>query len=145
MPPSFSSCSKKPIKEFFGGREQSYKQALAKAQAARVEAEAKRKEMQERLTQLESSSAEAIAKARAEAESLKQKIVADAGQLSELLKEEAKKTAQIEIDRARNELREELLSQSVALSTKLLQDKMVAKDQERLQTEFVDKIQVVGQ
>jgi F-type H+-transporting ATPase subunit b len=134
---------RKPIKSFFNGRQENFKQALVKAQAARHEAEQKRQEIHARLTNLESTSEESLAKARAEAEALKAKILQDAAELSQRLKEEARRTAELEIERAKTELREELLASAVAASRKLLSEKMADQDQKRLQAEFVDKIQVV--
>lgn len=132
-----------PIKSYFGNREKNYRQALAKAEAARKEAEARQRDMQQRLTKLESSAAETVANARAEAAALKAKIIADAQDLSRHLQEEATRTANIEIERAKTQLREEMLTQAITLSRKLLEEKIAEPDQKRLQTEFVDKIQVV--
>lgn len=134
---------RKPVKNYFSNRQADFKQALIKAEAARKEAETKKKEIQERLARLQNSSQDSIAQARAEAEALKAKILQDAAELSQKLREDARRTAELEIERAKHELREELLNQSVALAQKMLADKMVEQDQKRLQTEFVDKIQVV--
>lgn len=134
---------RKPIRTFFTSREQGFKQALVKAESAKREAEAKRREIQERLSKLESTSQNAIAEARAEAEALKAKIIRDAEELTRNMKEDTRRTAEIEIERAKAELRQELLSQSVAMARQMLNDKINEPDQKRLQTEFVDKIQVV--
>lgn len=134
---------RKPVRSYFQNREQAFRQALVKAEAARKEAEAKQREIQERLTRLQSTSEESIAQAKAEAVALKEKILQDASDLSKRLRDEAHRTAQIEIERAKHELREEMLAQSVEMAKKMLADKMAEPDQKRLQTEFVDKIQVV--
>lgn len=134
---------RKPIKNFFKGREDSFKQALIKAEAARADAEKKRQEIQERLTKLEATADQSIAQAKAEAEALKNKIIQEAQELSKNLKDEARRTADIEIERAKLELRSDMLHQAVALSQKMLIDKIADNDQKRLQTEFVEKIQVV--
>lgn len=134
---------RKPVRNYFKSRKESFSQALIKAEAARNEAEARKKEINDRLQRLESSSDESIAQARAEAAALRARILQDAEAVSRNLRAEAQRTAQVEIERAKNELREELLSQAVALSRKMLVDKMAEPDQKRLQTEFVDKIQVV--
>ncbi|HVK60190.1 MAG TPA: ATP synthase F0 subunit B, partial [Bdellovibrionales bacterium] len=133
---------RKPIKNYFAGREVTFKSALTKAQAARNEAEQRKREIQTRINDLESSSAASIEKARVESEALKTRIVAEAQALSKNLKEEAHKTAAFEILRAKNELREDLLNQSILLSKKILTEKIVEQDQRRLQTEFAEKIEV---
>jgi F-type H+-transporting ATPase subunit b len=132
-----------PIGTYFRNRESNYKQALSRAEAARASAERRRREVQDRLAQLEATAEQALATARADAEGLRVKLLADAEESARTLREEAHKTAEREISRAKAELREELLSQAVALSANLLKDKMAETDQKRLQTEFVDKIQVV--
>lgn len=134
---------RKPIREFFKSREQIYRQALLKGEAARREAEKKRRDIQARLRELEASADESLDSARTEATALKLQIQQDAEELANRLREEANRTTQLEVEKARAILREEMLAQSVALSRKLLADKMADGDQKRLQTEFVDKIQEV--
>lgn len=134
---------RKPIKSFFKNRETGYKQALVKAESARRDAEKMKREIQQRLRDLDSTADDSLDKARAEAATLKLQIQQDAQTLAERLRTEANRTAQLEVERARNLLREEMLKQSLALSEKLLADKMADNDQKRLQTEFVDKIQEV--
>ncbi len=136
---------RKPVRSFFEGRVENYNSALKRAEAQKHEAESKRREIQERLTKLESTSAQSIAEARAEAEALRQRVLVEARELSEKLRAEAQRTAQIELERAKFALRQEMLSQSVQLATKILADKIQEQDQKRLQTEFVEKIQVVNQ
>ena len=131
---------RKPTITYFRNRHEAYKQALVKAESARREAELKKREIQERLEALELSSAESIEQARVEAEAMKKRIVEEAKSMSTHLRNEARRTAEFEIERAKGQLREELISQSVALSKKMLEEKIGEPDQKRLQTEFVDKI-----
>ncbi|MBN8539237.1 MAG: hypothetical protein J0L82_02530 [Deltaproteobacteria bacterium] len=137
--------AKKPLQELFQGRYDGFFSALKKAEAAKAEAEAKRKEIQDRLNKLETTRDESIQKAREEAAALRNQIVEEARSLSSKLKADAEKTAFIEIERAKTELREDLLAQSVIMAKRILTDKMQEQDQKRLQTEFVDKIGAVSQ
>ena len=134
---------RKPVRSYFQNREAGFNQALVKAQEARKEAEEQRRTIQTKITQLESNQAQSVEQARAEAEALKTRILQEAEDMARRLREEASRTAAFEIERAKNELREDLLNQSVALSAKILTEKMAEPDQKRLQTEFVDKIQEV--
>ena len=134
---------RKPVANYFSARQDNYKAALVRAEAARKEAEAKRRDIQERLNKLESTSEKAIADAKAEAAALRTRIVKDAEDLAKNLREEASRTAGAEVERAKVQLREEVLGQAVALSRKLLEEKVTEPDQKRLQSEFVDKIQAV--
>lgn len=134
-----------PIREMFKGRYEGFFSAVKRAEAAKAEAEMKRKEIQDRLAKLEATRDESIQKARNDAAALRNQIVEEAKSLSAKLKADAERTAQLEVERAKYELREELLAQSVQMSKRILTDKMQEQDQKRLQSEFVDKIQVVSQ
>lgn len=129
-----------PVKNYFSGRGVAFNAALVKAQAAKDEAEAKKQEVAARLAQLEATANQQIAQAQADAEALRVRMMKDAEDITRNLKNEAHRTAEFEVERAKNELRQDLLNQSVALSAKILQERMAEGDQKRLQTEFVDKI-----
>lgn len=132
--------ARKPIVEYFANRRAKFDVALKRADAARAEATAKRAETQARLAKLESSRDESIQKARTEAAALRTQIVEEAKLLSVKLQQDAEKTAQVEVERAKTELREELVNQSVSMARRILSDKMQDQDQKRLQDEFVKKI-----
>lgn len=129
-----------PVREYFSGRKEKFNTALNRAAAAKAEAEARKQEMQNRINDLQRSSAQELARAKSEAAELQTRILKDAEEISAHLKSEANRSATYEIERAKNELRESLLSQAVAFSSQLLKEKMVEGDQKRLSTEFVDKI-----
>lgn len=131
---------RKPVREFFKSRAENYKQALLKAEHAREEAEKKKREIQEQLTTLENTSESSIMNARKEAAALMEKIQHEAQEFAQKLKFEANQTVAIELEKAKMELRRELLDQAVAMAENMLKDKMVENDQKRLQTEFVDKV-----
>jgi F-type H+-transporting ATPase subunit b len=134
-----------PVRNFFKTRKEAYQQALVRSEQARLAAELKKREIQERLTKLENTSADAVAKAKAEAAQLISQIQQQGDELAHRLRDDAGRVAHLEVERAKIELRTEMLGQAVALSRKLLEDKDKLKDtdQKRLQTEFVTKIQEV--
>jgi F-type H+-transporting ATPase subunit b len=135
---------RKPIKSYFVTRQEAFRQALIHAKTAKHEAEKRKTEIQERLSALESSAAQSLKTAKSEADAIRARILNEASELSENLRKESARAAQFEIERAKRELREELLGQSMLLATKVLTEKMADPDQKRLQTEFVEKIQVVS-
>jgi F-type H+-transporting ATPase subunit b len=135
---------RQPIKNFFNGREERFRQAIVKAEAAKRQAEEQKRDIQERLTKLQASSQGSVEDARREAEALRARIVKEAEEMVRHMKTETQRTVDSEIHRAKDELRDELLNQAVALSTKILTEKIAEPDQKRLQTEFVDKIRVVN-
>ena len=136
---------RKPIRDYFKGREQAYKMALVKGENARREAEKKKRDVLERLNELESTSDESLQNARTEAAALILQIEQEAELLAKKLREDANRAMEVELEKGRAALRREMLNEAVALSRKMLQDKMAEPDQKRLQTEFVDKIREVHQ
>ncbi len=132
-----------PVRNYFTNKELNFKQALLKAETAKQAAITQKNEMAAKLNELNQSTEKALADAKIDAGALKAKMLQEATEMSARLKADAQRTAEFEIARAKTALREEMLVQSVALAQKMLADKMADGDQKRLQTEFVDKIQVV--
>ncbi len=131
---------RKPVREYFTGRGAAFNAALTKAAAAKAEAEARKREVQAKIMALQANAAEDLAQAKLDALALELRILKEAEEISAHLRAEAARTATFEVERAKNELRDDLLKQSVAFSTKLLKEKIADGDQKRLQTEFIDKI-----
>jgi F-type H+-transporting ATPase subunit b len=134
---------RKKVVLFFREREEAFRQAVLKAKATKEDADNRKRQIEERLSKLEASTSQSIEEARVEAENMHRQIVQEAKELSVRLQEDARRTADFEIQRAQVELRNELLTESLAAAKKVLGEKVVEADQKRLQTEFVDKIQVV--
>ncbi|MCM2281596.1 MAG: ATP synthase F0 subunit B [Bdellovibrionaceae bacterium] len=134
---------RKKVPAYFAERAAHFEVALKKAEKARQEAEAQKQEIEKRLHALQTSADQSIVKAKGDADELRQKIIRDAQALSEHLIADARRTAEIELQRAKTELREEVLAQAVVAAKALLNEKIVDTDQKRLQSEFVEKIQVV--
>lgn len=135
--------TKKMIKEHFAARKESFSMHLKKAEAAKEKAEETHRLLKERLDKLEQTASSSIEEAKAEAAELKHRIIADAKSLSTRLEEEAKRTASYELEKAKAHLREDLLQMSFQMAEGTLQENVNADEQKRLQSEFVEKIQVV--
>ncbi len=135
---------RKSIQAHFANRAREFSQLVDKAEAAKRQAERGHREIKDRLTQLESTAEQSLLKAEAEAEQLKNKMIHDAKLLSSKLEAEAKQTIALEVDKAKGELRHELLARALAESRDNLQKNLGSNEQKKLQNEFVEKIQVVG-
>lgn len=129
----------------FKERKRAYTELVSKAEAAKKEAEANHREIAARLAALENSSKENAAKAQAEAEALKTKLLKEADELAEKLKADAKKTAEIEVQKAKSEIQIFALNQAIAAAEERLSNEASKDDQSRLQSEFIRKIQTVSQ
>ena len=134
---------RKELAKHFAERKRSFHELVNRAEKARSEAEATRKEISERLVRMESSAQDSIKQAEREAEELRKTIIKEAASISERMQVEAQKTAQVEIERARAELRSEILRMSAEQAEKSLREKVGDTEKKRLQNEFVEKIQVV--
>lgn len=136
---------RKKAKEHFKERVQEYHALITRAESAKVEAENNKKQITERLAKLEQTADSSIQQAKAEAQELKSKILEEANNLSKKLEEEARKTVDFEIQRAKEQLRRELLEESVEDARKAMKEGVQDPDLKRLQNEFVQRVQVVSQ
>lgn len=131
------------VRDHFKTRQQTYKELIGKAEAAKETAESNKKAISERLARLESQADSSLKQAKADAEELKQKILKEAEQISLELEREAQRSVDFEIMRAKAQLRKELLAEALDLARENMKKTVGAKEQQRLQSEFVEKIQVV--
>ncbi len=134
---------RKTISALFANRAKEYQTLVSRAEAARQEAERGKREITERLARLESTADQGVAQARSEAEELRAKMIQEAKALAARLEAEAERTAKIEAEKAKAELRRELLQKALNETREDLK-KLGSTEQKKLQAEFADKIQVVG-
>jgi F-type H+-transporting ATPase subunit b len=135
---------RKTVKAHFQHRANDYKQMVERADAAKREAEQGKLAIKSRLDKLESGASEGLNRAKQEAAELRAKLQSEAKELSEKIEVEAKRSAQVELEKAKDELRRELLDSALQASHLTLKTSLNANEQSRLQKEFVEKIQVVG-
>jgi F-type H+-transporting ATPase subunit b len=133
----------KTIKNHFKARHEDFFSEVNKAEKARKEAETVKREIVERLTKLKNTQEESLKTAKAEAETLKKKIITDADLVAKKLLEDAKKTSELEKNKASELLRQELLLSSVKLAEQKMKEQVNGADLKRMKVEFVEKIQVV--
>lgn len=135
---------RKPVGEFFSARKGTFETALNSARRAKEEAEAKQKLITNKIATLEAEYANQISQAEHKAREFKQQMIQDAkDQTVRMLQEaeEAKKTA---VQSAVQELRKELLNQSLLATEQSLQSKMKTQDHEQLQNEIVKSMGVAN-
>ena len=134
---------RKTIKALFENRAKEYQQLVSRAEAARQEAERGKQNIKDRLNKLESSADQGMKQARVEAEELRGRMIQEAKTLAARLEAEAERSAKVETEKAKAELRKDLLQQALRETREDLK-KLGSTDQKKLQAEFADKIQVVG-
>lgn len=134
---------RKTVKAHFEHRAREYQQMVSRAEAARTEAEKGRLEAKERLAKLEDSSSQVLERARTEAEELRARMAQEAKAAILRLEQETARTVTAEIERAKADLRRELLDAAIQNSRENLKKNLSNSEQQKLQREFAEKIQVV--
>lgn len=134
--------TKDGIVQFFAGRKSTYLEAAQKSAFAREAAEREFVDVQNKLQQLEKNHEQSLQKAHVHAEELRKQIAAEGVDVSRRIREEAHLTAQLEVQRARRDLREQLLTDSVSAARMVLTKDIAAADQQKLQNEFIKNIEV---
>lgn len=129
----------------FKGRRQTYTDLVERAEAAKTAAEKSHHEISRKLKELQQSAEESLRTAQSEAAAMKNKLMNDAQTLAKKLEEDAHRSVELEIEKAKNQLRCELLTEALGASREALKKTVGSSESQRLQTEFADKIQVVGQ
>lgn len=134
---------RKTISAFFTERRQVYLDLVQKADAAKLEAEQNRREIASKIENLSKTTEQSLRQANAEATELRNRILSEAKELAEKLKKDTERSVEVELEKAKFELRKSMLEMAVDAARKTLQEKVGGAEQKRLQDEFVDKIQVV--
>jgi F-type H+-transporting ATPase subunit b len=130
----------KPIRKGLAGRREGIAQALAQAEFARKEAEAKFAEYDAKLAKASAEIEEIYAEIRREGELEREKILVNAREMAEKIKQEAEKTAANEVTKACSELRQETARMAVALAENLLKQNFTGEDNTRLVNEYMHKV-----
>ena len=136
---------RKSVSAHFATRAREYDNLVTRAEAARVEAERGKREIEQRLAALEGEAGDSEAKARAEAARLRTALNEEAREFSIKLEREATQAAALAVEKAKAELRRELLDHALTASGEQMRTGLSQTEQKKLQTEFVEKIQVVAQ
>jgi F-type H+-transporting ATPase subunit b len=132
------------VKAHFETRAREYEQLVARAEAARQEAEQNKQAIEQRLTKLQASAERTAQEAKGEADKLRTKLMEEAKVLTAKMEQEAQRSAALELEKAKAELRHELLERALSSAGENLGKNLSSNEQKKLQHEFVEKIQVVG-
>lgn len=135
---------RKTVKQHFAQRAMEYKELVDRAENARKEAEKTNRNIKDKLAKLEAGAKDNVTRAEHEAQELRERLLKEAKTLGQKLAQEAQRTAVIELEKAKSELRHELLEQALHSSSENLKKSLGSTDQKNLQNEFVEKIEMVG-
>jgi F-type H+-transporting ATPase subunit b len=130
----------KKIKEYFSGRREGIKQALAEAVAAREQSE---KKFQEYSTKLDKATGEIeqisiMIESQGEAE--KVRIIEDARKTAEKIKEDTQARMDQEFTKASQQLRTEAVRLSTQMAEEILKKNIQAADHEAMVKDYIEKV-----
>lgn len=131
------------VRVFFASRKDGFVEQAKKSQAARAEAEKQYLEIQHKIEHLESTREESMARAQAEAADLRKSLIKEAEELAARVRNEAQVTAKFEIAKAKKELHEQFVQNSVTAARQVLTKDIGAADHQRLQGDFMTKVEGV--
>jgi F-type H+-transporting ATPase subunit b len=131
---------RKPIKNALAGRREGIANQLNDAAKAQAEAEARFAEYDEKLNKAEAEIEVIAAELKREGELERERIIAQAKQSAEKIRNEAEKSAGFEIAKAKAELTAEATRLAVELAETLLKKNFNAKDESRLLEEYMKKV-----
>ena len=130
----------KPIRKGLAGRKEGIEKSLAEAKAAQEKAEAKFAEYDDKLTKASAEIDDIYAAIKREGELERERILANAREMALKIEEEAKKSAALEIAKARVELQREASDMALKLAEELLKKNFNGNDQNRLVDEYMKKV-----
>ena len=132
--------SRKPIAKMLHEKKQAYIVAAARADQIKKEAEKELYEMKIRVSKLEATAEESVMRARAEAVDMKAQLIEESRIVSARIKHEAEIAAKLEIEKAKQALREEMIAQAAQLARGEMAAGISANDQKKLKTEFIRQV-----
>ena len=130
----------KKAKEFFAGRRENIKTALAEAIAEKEEAERKFKEYSARLDKAAEEMNSIIETIKAQGQVEKEKIIEDAKKTAEKIKEDAKMRIEQEFNAAVSALRIEAVQLSVQMAEEILKKNITPEHHEYMVKDYLDKV-----
>lgn len=130
----------KPIRKGLSGRKEGIEKSLADAKAIQEKAEAKFAEYDDKLTKASAEIDDIYAAIKREGELERERILANAREMALKIEEEAKKSAALEIAKARVELQREASDMALKLAEELLKKNFNSNDQNRLVDEYMKKV-----
>lgn len=134
---------KASARQFFSAKKAAYVSAAEKTQSARKNAEEEHQQIKVQLNKLVSTADESLSRAKAEAADMKTQMIAEAQAMSKRIREEAALTVKFEVEKAKTQLRDQLMKESFAIAEAQMTSKVSNEDHARLQGEFINNIQAV--
>jgi len=128
---------KEPLKEALRNRQETIAKTMEDASAARAMAEEALEEARKRVAEKDSVVQEILNEASEKAERQKRALVEQGDRMSKDIVERAKISVDLELKRAKDELKAEAALLAVELAEKKIREETTAEDQSRLLREYI--------
>lgn len=131
------------VAQFFKQKRSQFLMDQNKAQSALQQAQELNDQVKRRIEKLRITQTEVLAKAAIDALELKRQMIANAKLSAQRMQDEAQQMAKLQIEKAKKELRIQLIADAIEISKRDLTSKATSADQKKLQEDFISKVQVV--
>lgn len=129
-----------PLKNFLKDRREGVRKALEEARAAREEAEKQLAEQREKVADLEAELARVRDQGEKERGALKERLEEERETQEQRLLDQTRATIELEISKARAELRSQAASLALDLAEEMLKDRLDEADQERFVASYLAEL-----
>lgn len=130
----------KKAKDFFAGRRENIGRALAEAASAREEAQRKFREYEVKLDKAAAEIDELTRMIREQGLAEKQRIIQEANEIAEKIKEDARTRMEQEFKKARHQLRIEAVRYSTQMAESLLRENIRTEDHEVMVRDYIKNV-----
>ena len=130
----------KPIKNGLATRREGIEKALDDAKKAQEDAEAKFAEYDSKLAKASAEIDDIYQSIKREGELERDKTIAAAKEMAVKIEQEAHKSAELEVARAKTELRQEAVKMAIEIAGDVLNKNFTAEDHSRLVDEYMQKV-----
>ncbi|HPI40257.1 MAG TPA: ATP synthase F0 subunit B [Pseudobdellovibrionaceae bacterium] len=135
--------TKDKVIQFFFNRQTSYQEAYKKTKSAREDAEKNLEDIKFRIQDLQTNKGDSIIRAQKESEVEKERLLKEAQEKALRIKKETHNTIEVEYSKAKNDIRNQLIEDSMKQARILLSKDIGAQDHQKLQSGFAAHIEEV--
>lgn len=129
------------VRAYFKEKNEAFNASAKRAEQARLQAEDELTQIRSRLEKFGLTEDESLLRAQAEAADLKKQIIKEAAEASTRIREEAREAAQVEVMKAKNQIKSDLVQEAIKLARTQMAGAVSAEDHRRLQGNFISSIE----
>jgi len=128
------------VKKFFENRRKGINDEIEEAKALKEDVERRYEELSKKLKNVDKEIEDLTELFKKEGLSEKQRIIEDAGKEAEKIRQQAARTIEQEMIKARSKIRKEYTEVIIEMAEDLIRKKLTESDHERLVKEYIEKV-----